>query len=108
MSGCTFTSPDGRRVWLPGPRVPLDRNAAERVWAAGSCTKVDDPEAFFPAPGDQAGSRAARAICATCPVQVECLTTFGPLVPHGVLAGLTAHDRRTWRATGDPDTRRTA
>lgn len=57
------------------------------------CTQVD-PEVFFPEPG--ATARAARRICAACPVRYDCLTDALEHrdVVYGVRAGLTPSARR--------------
>jgi WhiB family transcriptional regulator, redox-sensing transcriptional regulator len=75
---------------MPDGREP-DRGALARVWAEGACTTVD-PEVFFPLPSGDPG--AALRVCASCPVRELCLDTFGPLVPHGVVGGLTEDQRR--------------
>src|SRR5829696_4347624 len=77
-------------VSLPGGgMVPAD--AAREVWASALCAQVD-PELFFPEWGGNA--EPAKAVCARCPVTALCLATFGPLVEHGVVGGLTAGERR--------------
>ena len=78
---------------LPGGgMVPAD--AARQVWASALCAQVD-PELFFPEKGGSPA--AAKAVCAECPVSALCLATFGPLVDHGVIGGLTAKERRLLR-----------
>jgi WhiB family redox-sensing transcriptional regulator len=80
-----------------GATVPAD--AAREVWASALCAQVD-PELFFPVTGSSPAP--AKAVCAACPVRELCLTTFGPLVDHGVLGGLTAEERRLPRRTERP------
>ena len=85
-------------VALPGGGVaPAD--AAREVWTSALCAQVD-PELFFPETGQSAAP--AKAVCAACPVRELCLTTFGPLVDHGVVGGLTADQRRTQRRDQRP------
>jgi len=69
-------------------------------WHSAVCTQTD-PELFFPETATQ--SRAARAVCARCPVCAECLTdalTHDRV--YGVWGGTTERERRklatTWRA----------
>ena len=80
-----------------GVSVPAD--AAREVWASALCAQVD-PELFFPEKGGSPA--AAKAVCAECLVTALCLSTFGPLVDHGVLGGLTADERRQQRHTARP------
>ena len=79
-----------------GVSVPAD--AAWQVWASALCAEVD-PELFFPEKGGSAAE--AKAVCAECPVAALCLATFGPLVDHGVIGGLTAKERRLMRQDDD-------
>ena len=45
--------------------------AREMTWADWALCAEIDPDAFFPPKG--ADTRAAKAICRSCPVQAECL-----------------------------------
>lgn len=57
----------------------------------GLCRKVD-PEIFFVDPGQNATE--AKAICARCPVQPECLiTAIQTRERYGVFGGLTSKER---------------
>jgi WhiB family transcriptional regulator, redox-sensing transcriptional regulator len=76
-----------------------DRGALARVWDEGACATVD-PEVFFPLPSGDPGP--ALKVCAGCPVRELCLDTFGPLLGHGVVGGLT-EDQRQDLAAGDPE-----
>lgn len=80
-----------------GASVPAD--AAREVWASALCAQVD-PELFFPEKGGSPA--AAKAVCAQCPVTALCLATFGPLVDHGVIGGLTANERESLRRADRP------
>ena len=71
------------------------RQALE-VWASALCAQVD-PELFFPENGHADSSRAAKAVCGRCPVPELCPDTFDLVVPHGVVGGLTARERRGCR-----------
>lgn len=68
-----------------------------RLWSDAACLN-HDTELFFPTASvgreadDQA--RAAKEICAQCPVRIDCLRqalTWG--VSDGVWGGLTAYER---------------
>ena len=72
---------------------------ARAVWESALCAQVD-PELFFPDIGQP--SDTAKSVCARCPVTALCLKTFGPLVPHGVVGGLSAPERTLARRRGIP------
>ena len=87
---CTSTQSDVSDIeaaWALLDRPPWHRQAA-----CLSHPKVD----FFPRPGQSAKVVAAKAICARCPVQAECLawalTRPGRLI--GVWGGTSERDRR--------------
>ena len=82
---------------LPGGGV-VPADAAREVWASALCAQVD-PELFFPEKG-QPGA-PAKAVCAACPVTALCLATFGPLVDHGVVGGLSAAERSAARRAAE-------
>lgn len=73
--------------------TPARLSALLEVWSAASCAEVGG-DLFFPDKGEP--TRAAKAVCAACPVRTQCLTAFGDL-PHGVVAGLSVAERRTHR-----------
>ena len=79
----------------------LDVDDARAVWESALCAQVD-PELFFPGKGEP--TAPAKAVCARCPVTALCLATFGPLVDHGVVGGLSAKERRSLRrsSSGEP------
>jgi WhiB family redox-sensing transcriptional regulator len=47
-------------------------NTNEIDWTEGLCTQTD-PDIFFPEKGDHTTSHAAKSVCASCPLVVECL-----------------------------------
>lgn len=66
-----------------------------------ACRGAPDPELWFPVtevgPG-AAQVAAAKAVCAGCPVAVECLEFAQALgLDHGVFGGLSAAERRGLR-----------
>ncbi len=71
--------------------VPIG-TAAWRDYAA--CLTIG-PEPFFPEPGQSDLTRAAKRICASCPVTRECLN-FAFLIgaDSGIFGGTTAEERR--------------
>jgi WhiB family redox-sensing transcriptional regulator len=76
----------------------------EHKWMArGLCTSIP-PSTFFPSDG--AGVEVARKICATCPVQQECLEhALVNRIDHGVWGGCSERERRRIlkrRRTGEP------
>jgi len=82
-------------VW--GSSALVDRLGADTTPALpdAACTRVD-PEVFFPDQDNPAAVAAARGVCLVCPVHAQCLEVFGDL-PYGVVAGLTASERRARR-----------
>lgn len=69
-------------------------SAPRLAWmASGDCRGLD-PELFHPERGDNAGVRAAKAVCAGCPVLDECrdwsLEHAGRL---GIFAEMTDKER---------------
>ena len=66
-----------------------------------ACRAGVDPDLFFPAAESGAARnaqvRAAKAVCARCPVRAECLTEALARIPYGIAGGLTEHERRRLR-----------
>ncbi len=81
---------DGESLFLPGASLPVNRAAAEEVWAGALCAQTD-PELFFPEP--RGSAEPALRICRRCPVRALCLAVFAPLLPYGVAGGLTSGER---------------
>jgi WhiB family transcriptional regulator, redox-sensing transcriptional regulator len=70
-----------------------------RVWQADGACRSADPELFFPLAltGTFALSqvRAAKAICARCPVRADCLNfALNHQETDGIWGGTTAPERR--------------
>ena len=83
----------GVSLFLGRDTSPSRLTAVREVWAGALCAQVD-AELFFPETGGP--TRAAKAVCAACPVRSACLTAFGDL-PHGVVGGLSVAERRSGR-----------
>ena len=66
-------------------------------WMADAlCTEVD-PDAFFPEKGGS--TKEARAVCAECPVQAECLAyALRNDERYGIWGGLSERERKKLRA----------
>ena len=66
-----------------------------------ACAGLDD-HTFFPEHGQAGDYQTARAVCATCPVQPDCLAyAVEHCIDHGFWGGTTAKDRnRARRAAG--------
>jgi hypothetical protein len=66
-----------------------------------ACRDID-PELFFPAaedgPEHDAQVRAAKAVCASCPVRSQCLAWALDALPYGIAGEMTEQERRTERA----------
>jgi WhiB family transcriptional regulator, redox-sensing transcriptional regulator len=62
------------------------------TWANEAACRDADPEIFFPEKGGT--PRAAKQVCARCPVSVECLEyALGNGLDYGVWGGVSMHDR---------------
>lgn len=91
--------------------INLNRVIDQTDWRwLGACVPKDDEpmevsqerrELFFPQRGDQGHSaKRAKAICAECPVKLECLEyAVAQSIPHGVWGGMTDRERREYRRT---------
>lgn len=61
----------------------------------GLCAQTD-PDAFFPNSGEN--TQSAKAVCAVCPVQAECLSyALKRKEQHGVWGGRSVRERRALR-----------
>jgi WhiB family redox-sensing transcriptional regulator len=66
-------------------------------WMSGALCSQTDPEAFFPERGHS--SRAAKRICAVCPVRPECLEfALSARLRFGIFGGLSERQRRKLEA----------
>jgi WhiB family redox-sensing transcriptional regulator len=78
---------------LPGP------NADFWDWQMQSACRGEDPRLFFHPEGERGEARearqaAAKAICAACPVLVECRShALAVREPYGVWGGLSEDER---------------
>jgi WhiB family redox-sensing transcriptional regulator len=76
---------------LPALTAPIDD---ERPWVVfGACRNATDTETFFPVTPEE--TERALAICATCPVQRECLDyALEARERFGIWGGKTEKQRR--------------
>ena len=77
----------------PAPAAP--KRTGPPLWMdLALCAEVD-PELFFPEPGRNDVVRAAKRVCAACPVTADCLN-FAFLIgaDAGIFGGTTAEERR--------------
>jgi len=80
---------------LPGPVADLWE------WQLDGACRTADPTLFFHPEGERGPSRrgrdsAAKAICASCPVIVQCRShALAVREPYGVWGGLSEDDRET-------------
>lgn len=66
--------------------------AEREPWMADALCAQTDPEAFFPEKGGS--SRAAKKVCAECPVRAECLAyALEHGERYGVWGGMSERDR---------------
>lgn len=64
-------------------------------WLKAACRGMD-PDLFYSERADGASDRAAKAVCARCPVVDECLD-FGLYEKFGIWGGTTEKKRRVIR-----------
>ena len=84
-------------VELAAVRAPVDPDPTWRLEAA--CRGWPQPEVFFPGRGDTNAVRAARAVCAGCPVREPCLAfALAEHILEGVWGGTSERQRRRLRA----------
>ena len=79
------------------PNNPLPTGRAES-WMARAACRDHDPELWHPVQSGHAPARAAKQICHTCPVQLQCLdyaTSHTDLT--GIWGGYTERERRERR-----------
>lgn len=85
----TRSSPPG--MWLPKrPAV------AEQEWMDRAACRGMPSDMFFPTLGEFDAMRRAKAVCARCPVRVDCLD-FGLDEWGGVWGGLSGRERQALR-----------
>jgi WhiB family redox-sensing transcriptional regulator len=66
---------------------------AEQTWMLDGLCRGREPSFFFPSDG--VGVEHARKVCATCPVQMECLEyALRYRIEHGVWGGASERERR--------------
>ncbi len=77
-------------------------------WLDQAACRDEDPELFFPVSEMGPGARQvaqAKAVCAQCPVQQQCLSyALENGLQYGIFGGTTERERRsqTRRASGRP------
>lgn len=76
------------------------RSITDTSWhtqAVCHCLDPYEAEIFFPMPRDHAAIAEAKALCALCPVQRECLNyALENDLHEGIWGGLTEAERRPW------------
>jgi WhiB family redox-sensing transcriptional regulator len=83
-----------RRFIVGNPSPPIEyRTGSGEDWRLAAACKDTDPEAFFPAGGEN--PRTAKKVCAGCDVQPACLAyALDHHIRDGLWGGLTERDRR--------------
>ena len=78
---------------LPAPLNPADMKAP---WRRQAACRTEDPDLFFPDKTDTDARREAKAICAGCPVRVQCLQfALRHRGTQGIWGGTTHKQRRS-------------
>ena len=79
------------------PRLPAGVTLDPQVLQEAACGE-QDLQLFYPKPGDQRAERAAKRICARCPVQQACLQmALDTDDQHAILGGTTPAERARLR-----------
>lgn len=78
----------------------LARLATPQPWKNDAACTGLDPDLFYPPPvGGRAQAQAAKAVCAGCPVRLECLAyALASGEELGIWGGLSERERRKIRA----------
>lgn len=90
----------GDRAVTASPRPPARHRPALDTWHTRAACLGTDTELFFHPDGERGPARAAReakakAMCAVCPVRVDCLRyALARQEPHGVFGGLSEAERK--------------
>jgi WhiB family redox-sensing transcriptional regulator len=74
-------------------------------WRDRAACRDIDPELFFPTGYGASAQRQAakaKAVCAACPVAVECLAFAMRFLPDGIAGGTTAAERSVIRRRSRP------
>jgi WhiB family transcriptional regulator, redox-sensing transcriptional regulator len=83
--------------------APRDTRSSQRAtdWRTFAACRKEDPELFFPLPGEAGKIAAAKRICGSCPVRRACLADALAMEGgrsgesrHGVRGGLGPSGRR--------------
>jgi WhiB family redox-sensing transcriptional regulator len=64
-------------------------------WQRRAACRSEDPELFFPSPGDWRTVQRAKAVCARCPVRTLCLAAaLNGVTVTGIWGGTSGSERR--------------
>lgn len=80
----------------PLDQLLADLGLARPGWQADAACRGLDPDLFFPGQGE--ATSEIKAVCASCPVQEECLLyALGLREQHGIWGGRSERERRKMR-----------
>lgn len=93
--GCENRPAHGnRRCWVTFSNLGNEDVKTEQWRVKAACQGLD-PTIFYPADDNDEQADAAKAVCAVCPVQGECLEyALGSKEREGVWGGATERERR--------------
>lgn len=81
------------RITVTAPATTRDTTD----WRDQAACRGEDPDLFFPYPGETIRIENAKAICRSCPVWMECLQWATEQRVEGVWGGTTEEERRPGR-----------
>jgi WhiB family transcriptional regulator, redox-sensing transcriptional regulator len=91
-----------------GRRAAMVEDDGRQGWLDRAACRDQDPERFFPEPGEQIKAAEAKAICAGCQVRDHCLdlavkAAGGIDADHGVFGGTLPTERSSLRGNTFPE-----
>ncbi|HEX5567406.1 MAG TPA: WhiB family transcriptional regulator [Streptomyces sp.] len=94
------TTDQGPAMLLIPTNYAPDTHTPADTWRDFAACRETDPDLWFPESGNSNAARAAKRICARCPVIADCREFIEQVETHypfGIWGGTTAEERRPTR-----------